>query len=115
VRAVDRLRGYEDPAVSPGRGSRRHIGGPARLEGVMTPSDSMSLTLGKDGRWRRLRAPWRHGAWTPEEVALALHERREELLREVRGRSRRSRRRRIAPADSSSNSPSNRASNSSSN
>lgn len=52
-----------------------------------SPLDALSPAAGKDGRWRRLRAPWRHGAWTPEEVALALHERREELLRELRGLS----------------------------
>ena len=57
----------------------------------MAPSnssfDSVSAAAGKDGRRRRLRAPWRRGAWTPEEVALALHARREELLRESRGLS----------------------------
>lgn len=56
----------------------------------MAPSDSsplddpVSRAAGKDGRRRRLRAPWRRGAWTPEEVALALHMRRGELLRELR-------------------------------
>lgn len=49
--------------------------------------DSVSPAAGKDGRQRRLRPPWRHGAWAPEEVALALHARREELLRESRGLS----------------------------
>ena len=52
-----------------------------------SPLDSISLTPGEDGRRRRLRAPWLRGAWTPEEVALALHVRREELLRELRGLS----------------------------
>ena len=56
----------------------------------MAPSDSsplnpVSLKSEKDSRWRRLRAPWLHGAWTPEEVASALHTRRKELLRELRG------------------------------
>jgi hypothetical protein len=46
--------------------------------------DSVSPAIGKDGRWRRLRAPWRQGAWTPEEVTVALHIRRGELLRELR-------------------------------
>ncbi len=92
MRVVDRHRGFGDPAFSPGRGSRRHIGGPARLEGVMAPSDSSSLApvspaLGKDGRRRRVRPPWRRGAWTPDEVALALYARREELLLELRGLS----------------------------
>ena len=90
MRVADRLRGIGDPAFWPGRGTHRHIGGPARLEGVMAPTKSSSWdpvppTPGKDGRWRRLRPPWRHGAWTPEEVALALHTRREELLQELRG------------------------------
>jgi hypothetical protein len=58
----------------------------------MAPSDSFPLdliwpTAGKGVRGRRSRAPWRHGVWTPEEVALALHGRREELLRELRGLS----------------------------
>jgi hypothetical protein len=65
VRVVDRLRGFGDPAFSPGRGSRRHVGGPARLEGVMAPSsssfDSILPAAGKDGRRRRVRPPWRRG------------------------------------------------------
>jgi hypothetical protein len=36
-------------------------------------------------RWVGLRAPWRRGPWTPEEVALALRSRRAELLRELAG------------------------------
>lgn len=91
MRVVNRLCRFGDPAISPGRESRRHIGGPARLEGVMATSnssfDSVSPVAGKDGRGRHLRPPWRRGAWTPEEVALALHARREELLRESRGLS----------------------------
>ena len=50
-----------------------------------SPLDPVSLKSEKDGRRQRLRAPWRHGAWTPEEVASALHTRRKELLRELRG------------------------------
>lgn len=46
--------------------------------------DPISPNPEKDGRWRRLRAPWRRGAWTPEEVAFALHARRGELLLELR-------------------------------
>jgi DNA-directed RNA polymerase specialized sigma24 family protein len=61
------------------------------LEEVMAPFDSsfdsVSPAAGKGGRGRRLRAPWRRGAWTPEEVAAALHSHREELLRELRGLS----------------------------
>jgi DNA-directed RNA polymerase specialized sigma24 family protein len=77
-------------ALAPGR-SRRHIGGPARLEGVMAPSESASPdfaglvpVVGADGRRGRWRAPWRRGAWTPEEVAVALRSRRVELLGELR-------------------------------
>lgn len=41
VRVVDRLREFGDRVISPGRGSRRHIGGLARLEEVMTPPGSL--------------------------------------------------------------------------
>lgn len=71
--------------------SRRHSEGLARLEGLMAPvgrpipgSVGPSGEMDRDGAWRRLRAPWRRGCWTPEEAARALRERRDELLREMR-------------------------------
>jgi DNA-directed RNA polymerase specialized sigma24 family protein len=71
-----------------GRGIRRHARGRARLDGVMSASpvrsSAPSLLDPGESRWRGLRAPWRRGAWTPEEVAVALHARRAELLRELR-------------------------------
>ena len=91
MRVIDRMRGLAGPAsLSPGREIRRHPRGPARLEGVMAPSNRplsprhAGTEDGEDGRWRRVRAPWHSGEWTPEEVARALHMRREELLGELR-------------------------------
>src|ERR1700690_409696 len=40
----------------------------------------------RDGPVRRLRAPWRRGAWSAGEVALALQAQRAELLVAVRAR-----------------------------
>lgn len=41
----------------------------------------------RQGPSRRLRAPWRRGAWSfSAEVALALHAQRAELLRTIRTR-----------------------------
>jgi hypothetical protein len=48
-----------------------------------SPADPVTSRLSNDLRWRQRRAPWRRGRWTPEEVALALHSRRDELLREL--------------------------------
>jgi hypothetical protein len=42
--------------------------------------------VSRQGPSRRLRAPWRRGAWSSAEVALALHAQRAELLRTIRTR-----------------------------
>ena len=84
VGVVDRLR----VGRGSGRGIRRHARGRARLDGVMSASPARSSVppsfVSGESRWRGLRAPWRRGAWTPEEVATALHARRAELLEELR-------------------------------
>jgi DNA-directed RNA polymerase specialized sigma24 family protein len=41
----------------------------------------------REGSVRRLRAPWRRGAWSSGEVALALQAQRADLLRAVRART----------------------------
>jgi DNA-binding CsgD family transcriptional regulator len=42
--------------------------------------------VSRQGPSPRLRAPWRRGAWSSAEVALALHAQRAELLRTIRTR-----------------------------
>jgi DNA-directed RNA polymerase specialized sigma24 family protein len=46
---------------------------------VSSGSDARHRGAGRSGRLGVVRAPWRHGAWSPEEVARTLSERREEL------------------------------------
>jgi DNA-directed RNA polymerase specialized sigma24 family protein len=48
---------------------------------VSSGSDAGRLGVGHSGLLGVVRAPWRHGAWSPEEVARTLSERREELYR----------------------------------
>jgi DNA-directed RNA polymerase specialized sigma24 family protein len=92
LRFVGRVRGPaegEDGSWPVGRESHRYSGPLARLEGVMAQPEPLARearpALEVDGgAWSRLRAPWRRGAWTPEEVAGALRTRRGDLLRELR-------------------------------
>jgi DNA-directed RNA polymerase specialized sigma24 family protein len=48
---------------------------------VSSGSDAGRLGVGHSVRRGAVRAPWRQGAWSPEEVARTLNERREELYR----------------------------------
>ncbi len=77
-----------------------HSAGVARIRGVMgtldasisIPSHTSTRTPRRKDRvtappFRGLRAPWRRGPWSPHEVALALHSKREELRREFARRS----------------------------
>jgi DNA-directed RNA polymerase specialized sigma24 family protein len=48
---------------------------------VSSGSDAGRLGAGRSGRLGVVRAPWRQGAWSPEEVARTLSERREGLYR----------------------------------
>jgi DNA-directed RNA polymerase specialized sigma24 family protein len=46
---------------------------------VSSGSDARRLGVGRARRFGVVRAPWRQGTWSPEEVARTLSERREEL------------------------------------
>ena len=48
---------------------------------VSSGSDASRQGVGRAGRLGVVRAPWRQGAWSPEEVARTLSERREELYK----------------------------------
>lgn len=70
---------------------RWYFWGVAWIKSLMGSIDvSISQGLGprvqRDGPVRRLRAPWRRGAWSAREVALALQAQRAELLVAVRTR-----------------------------
>jgi hypothetical protein len=49
-------------------------------------SQGLQARSRREGSVRRLRAPWRRGAWSTAEVALALQAQRGELLRALRAR-----------------------------
>src|SRR3981081_2090223 len=73
------------------RGFRWCSMGVAWIKVVMGAVD-LSISQGlrargtREGSVRLLRAPWRRGAWSSAEVALALQAQRAEPLRGVRGR-----------------------------
>jgi hypothetical protein len=52
----------------------------------LSVSQGLQARSARDGAVRRLRAPWRRGAWSMGEVALALQAQRVELLRALRAR-----------------------------
>jgi hypothetical protein len=52
----------------------------------LSVSQGLHARSARDGAVRRLRAPWRRGAWSTGEVALALQAQRAELLRALRAR-----------------------------
>ncbi len=73
---------------------RWNFEGPACINEVMSSVETARFEAGRLATWRTrprgsqpvLRAPWRRGSWSPEEVAHALNARREELCRALERR-----------------------------